>query len=79
VRMRETTKHIHNNSNAPGKSISPALRCLIKFLAQIAVEQYLDELRASEKLPHDGGQPACDLHEAEACFLSTNEIGDSNA
>jgi hypothetical protein len=30
--------------------MTPELRNLIKFLARIAVEQYLDELRASEKL-----------------------------
>ncbi len=44
--------------------MTPAFRNLIKFLAQVAVEQYLNELRAPEKLlPSDGRHSACE-HDA---------------
>jgi hypothetical protein len=43
--------------------MSPALHNLIKFLARIAVDQYLDELRESEKFqPKDVLEPLCHEH-----------------
>ena len=48
------------------QSMTPALHNLIKFLAHVAVDQYLDELRQSKKLPpNDGRRPACLLPEQE--------------
>lgn len=48
--------------------MTPALHNLIKYLAKVAVEQYLDELRKSERLlPDAGSQSACALHEQNIC------------
>jgi len=59
--------------------MTPARHNLIKFLARVAVEQYINELSQSEKLSFNSNiecQPACAFQEQSPCLFSSLYNGD---